>query len=75
VVAEAVAAQEPPLAHGRRPRIYYAVQVGHRPPEIAVFASAPASIHPSYHRYLQKRISEAFRLTGTPVRVRFRARH
>jgi len=74
VIGAAVRAKEPPLAGGRRPRIYYATQVGRRPPTIAVFTSAPQSIHPSYHRYLQHQIAEAFGLEGTPVRVQFRAR-
>jgi len=75
VLAAAVRAQEPPVVHGRRPRIYYATQVRRRPPEIAIFTSAPTGIHPSYGRYLQKQIAAAFRLRGTPVRLHFRARH
>jgi GTP-binding protein len=75
VLAAAVRAQEPPVVHGRRPRIYYATQVRRRPPEIAIFTSAPTGIHPSYGRYLQKQIAAAFGLRGTPVRLHFRARH
>ncbi len=75
VVTAAVQAQEPPMVHGRRPRIYYATQVGRRPPTVVVFASAPDSIPPSYQRYLAKQIAKAFRLEGTPLRVSFRARH
>jgi GTP-binding protein len=75
VITEAFQAQEPPPVQGRRPRIYYATQVGRRPPTIVVFSSIPASIHPSYHRYLANKIASAFRLKGTPLRVTFRARH
>ena len=60
---------------GRRPRIYYATQVGRRPPTIVVFSSIPGSIHPSYHRYLANKIASAFHLKGTPLRVTFWARH
>lgn len=74
VLAAAVRAKEPPLASGRRPKLFYATQTGRRPPTIAIFTNAPTAIHPSYHRYLQKQIAEAFRLTGTPVRVQFRGR-
>lgn len=74
VLAAAVREKEPPLASGRRPKLYYATQVARRPPTIAVFTSAPTAIHPSYHRYLQKQIAAAFDLTGTPVRVQFRDR-
>ena len=75
VVTAAVRAQEPPVVHGRRARIYYATQVGRRPPAVVVFASAPAGIPPSYQRYLANQIASAFRLKGTPLRVSFRARH
>jgi GTP-binding protein len=73
-LAEAVRAKEPPLVRGRRPKIYYVTQTGCRPPEITIFCSDPTGVHPSYHRYLQKQIGAAFLLTGTPVRLRFRAR-
>jgi GTP-binding protein len=75
VVMAAYQAQEPPSVHGKRPRIYYATQTGRRPPTVVVFSSIPASIHPSYHRYLANKIADAFRLKGTPLRVTFRARH
>jgi GTP-binding protein len=75
VVTAAVRAKEPPMAAGRRPRIYYATQIARRPPGVAIFASAPRSIHPSYQRYLERHIAEAFHLHGTPIRVQFRARH
>jgi GTP-binding protein len=74
VLAAAISAKEPPAVGGRRPRLFYATQTARRPPTITVFASAPTAIHSSYHRYLQKRFAEAFRLNGTPVRVQFRGR-
>src|SRR4029077_10401907 len=37
VVAAAFQAKEPPSVQGRRPRIYYATQVGRRPPTVVVF--------------------------------------
>ena len=75
VVGAAIQAREPPVVHGRRPRIYYATQVRRRPPEIAIFTSAPSGIPQAYQRYLEKQIAAAFRLHGTPVRLHFRARH
>ena len=75
VIGAAVRGQEPPLVGKRRPRIYYATQVGRRPPEIAIFTNEPKAIHPSYVRYLQNQIAEAFHLEGTPIRLRFRPRH
>jgi GTP-binding protein len=75
VVTAAVQAQAPPAVKGRHPRIYYATQVGRRPPAVVIFTSTPTSIHPSYHRYLANQIASAFGLSGTPLRVSFRARH
>ncbi len=75
VIMGAFQAKEPPSVQGRRPRIYYAAQVGRRPPTVLVFSSIPGSIHPSYHRYLANQIASAFHLKGTPLRVSFRARH
>jgi len=75
VVTDAVAAQEPPAVQGRRPRFYYAAQVGRRPPAVVIFASIPHGIHPSYERYLCNKITDAFHLKGTPLRLSFRARH
>jgi GTP-binding protein len=74
ILAEAVRVQAPPLREGRRPRLFYATQVGRRPPLVAIFASAPERVHPSYRRYLERRIAEAFQLEGTPVRVQLRRR-
>ncbi len=75
VLVRLVRAKEPPLARGRRPKIYYATQVARRPPTVTIFASSPDGIHPSYHRYLQHQLAQAFNLEGTPVRIQFRARH
>jgi GTP-binding protein len=64
----------PPFYGGGNGKIFYATQVGRRPPTVAIFTSAPTAIHPSYHRYLQNQITDAFRLSGTTVRVQFRGR-
>jgi len=74
VLADAVRALQPPVLRGRRARMYYATQVGRRPPTVAVFTSAPACVPPAYRRFLEKRITDAFRLQGTPLRLQFRAR-
>ena len=75
VVITAVQSKEPPSVHGRKPRVYYATQVGRKPPSIVIFASTPVGIPPSYQRYLASQISGAFRLKGTPLKLTFRARH
>jgi GTP-binding protein len=55
-------------------RFQYATQTGVRPPTFVLFCSDPASVLPSYRRFLENRLREAFDLRGTPVRLRLRAR-
>jgi GTP-binding protein len=74
VLRTAVAAHTPPSRDGRPVRLFYVTQTGTAPPEVTVFASAPARIPTAYERYLRTRFAEAFGLIGVPLRVRFRAR-
>jgi len=78
VLRAAIEAHAPPAGAGagpRRPvRLFYVTQTGSSPPEVTVFASAPARVPPAYARYLRTRFGEAFGLVGVPLRVRFRAR-
>jgi len=72
LLAAAVERMPPPVAHGRRPKIRYATQVGVAPPTFVFFATDPASVHFSYRRYLENRLREAHDFTGTPIRLVFR---
>jgi GTP-binding protein len=59
----------------RRPiKFFYATQTGVRPPTFLLFCTEPAAVKPSYRRFLENRLREAFDLRGTPVRLRLRAR-
>lgn len=64
----------PPSYKGKQPRLFYATQVGTKPPTIAIFAGAPEGIQPSYMRYLENNLREAFPLEGAPIKLSFRAR-
>ena len=74
VLADATRAQAPPSVHGKRPRFYYAAQTATAPPTITIFASAPQLLQVAYERYLANAFRTAFRLHGTPLRLRFRER-
>jgi GTPase len=74
-----VAEKHPPAmaARGltRRPnKLFYASQVGVRPPTFVVFCSDPENLQTSYVRFLENQLRESFGFEGTPVRVRLRAR-
>jgi GTP-binding protein len=75
---EAVSRHEPAMAQRgsrRRPvKFFYATQVGVRPPTFVLFCTDPELVQPSYQRFLENRLREAFDLQGTPLRLRLRAR-
>jgi GTP-binding protein len=74
LVSDAVARQEPPAVKGRRPKLFYATQVGVAPPTFVFFARDAGSVHFSYRRYLENRLRESFGFLGTPIRLVFRER-
>jgi GTP-binding protein len=74
VVAAATRAQSAPSVKGKRPRVLYATQTGTAPPCFTLFSSHPELVPPSYERYLANTLRTAFQLSGTPIRLRFRAK-
>ena len=74
LVGDASARQEPPMVKGRRPKLFYATQVGVAPPTFVFFARDAGSIHFSYRRYLENRLRDEFSFLGTPIRLVFRER-
>ncbi|MGE0683033.1 MAG: ribosome biogenesis GTPase Der [Candidatus Binatia bacterium] len=64
----------PPSYKNKQPRLFYATQVKTKPPTIAIFTGVPEGIQPSYMRYLENNLREAFPLEGTPIKLSFRAR-
>ena len=76
VVREAQARHPAPSPHrgGRqRPRVLYATQGAADPPTFTLFATHP--LPPTYLRYLERRIREAFSLGPTPIQLRVRRRN
>jgi GTP-binding protein len=75
---QAVSRHEPAMAQRgsrRRPvKFHYATQTGVHPPTFVLFCNNPGAVQPSYRRFLENRLREAFDLRGTPVRLRLRAR-
>ncbi len=74
VIREAQQRHLPP-ARGRsrhRPRVLYATQGANDPPTFTLFATH--EIPPTYLRYLEHRIRDAFDLGPTPIKLRVRLR-
>ncbi|HSJ44324.1 MAG TPA: ribosome biogenesis GTPase Der [Euzebyales bacterium] len=71
-LADATAATAPPMVHGRTIRLRYATQVEVGPPTFRIFSNGP--VPPSYERYLERSLREAYGFIGTPLRVGIRVR-
>lgn len=74
VFKQAVEGHAPPLYLGRRTKLYYATQVGVKPPTFVIFVNRPEGIHFSYERYLVNKLRDAFGFMGTPIRLVFRGK-
>jgi GTP-binding protein len=72
VLADALAANPPPVVRGRQVRLRYAHQGGRYPPLIVVYGNQAQRLPAHYKRYLENAFREALRLRGTPVRVELR---
>lgn len=59
--------KEPRVSGGKRFKVYYAVQTGHRPYRIRMFCNQETKFDDAYRRYLERGFVTAFKLTGTPV--------
>ncbi len=70
----AVAAHPPTAIAGSPARIYYAAQIGDRPPTVCLVVNRPHALTAAYVRYLENRLRERFDLRGTPLRFAFRVR-
>ena len=74
-ISDAVAMVQPPSDKGRRLKIYYATQVGIKPPTVAVFVNRADLAHFSYVRYLENKLRENFGFEGTPIRMLIREKN
>ena len=74
VLADAMAAQQPPSQSGRRLKIYYATQQGVKPPLFIMFVNDQTLMHYSYERYLENFFRKSFGFEGTPIRFILRER-
>jgi GTP-binding protein len=66
-VAKVVATTPPPSRRGRRLRLYYAAQVGERPPRIAIQVNDRRLIVRDWAYHLENRMREAYGLEGVPL--------
>ena len=70
-VADVVAKRPPPQRRGKRLRLYYAAQVGRRPPRIAIQVNDRRLITRDWAYYLENRFRDAYELEGVPLVIDF----
>jgi GTPase len=66
-VSRVVADRPPPQRRGRRLRLYYAAQVGRRPPRFAIQVNDRRLIARDWAFHLENRLREAYGLEGVPL--------
>jgi len=69
LVQKALTHNPPPLHHHRRPKIYYATQVGTQPPTIVLMANIPDAFSAPYRRYLLGVFRDRLRFAEVPIRL------
>jgi GTP-binding protein len=70
-VAEVVAQRPPPQKRGKRLRLYYAAQVGRRPPRIAIQVNDRRLITRDWAYHLENRLRDRYELHGVPLVIDF----
>jgi GTP-binding protein len=70
-LAAAVATHPPPAKQRRRLRLYYAAQVGERPPRIAIQVNDRRLVTREWAYYLENRLREEYGLQGIPLVIDF----
>lgn len=68
VLYDAMAMNQPPADKGNRLKIFYATQVGVKPPTFVLFINDRELMHFSYERYIENKFREAFGFQGTSLR-------
>lgn len=72
LISDAVMMRPTPSDKGKHLRIYYAAQVGVKPPLFSFQVNSRKLVHFSYNRYLENRIRDAFGFEGTSIKFVFR---
>jgi GTP-binding protein len=70
-IADVSAERQPPQRRGRRLRLYYAAQVGRRPPQIKIQVNDRRLISREWAYYLENRLRQSYGMEGVPLVIDF----
>jgi GTP-binding protein len=73
-MAQAVATHAPPSIGGRQLKLRGVTQSDVNPPTFVFSVNDPKLLHFSYRRYLENSLRRSFGLSGTPIRLVFKAK-
>jgi len=73
LLLDAVTHQAPPRSGMFRPKLRYAHQGGMNPPIVVIHGNSLEHVPTAYKRFLESRIRDHFKLTGTPLRIEMRS--
>lgn len=74
VIRQAFEANTPPVRGGRVAKVFYATQIGIRPPTIVLFTNGPELFEDTYVRYLTKCLRDAFPFSEVAIKLVLRAK-
>jgi GTP-binding protein len=74
MVRNAIQRNPPPVHQNRRPKIYYATQVGTQPPTVVLFCNNPKAISKPYQRYLLNAFRDELDFDEVPIKLYLRKR-
>lgn len=69
IVKQALTHHPPPITRRRRPKIYYASQIGVQPPTIVLKCNDPDAFPPDYRRYLLGVFRDTLSFGEIPIRM------
>jgi GTP-binding protein len=75
VLRQALTTSPPPMRQNRRPKVYYATQVGTNPPTIVLFTNGPELFDNTYQRYIIKTFRDQLHFNDVPIKLYLRRKH
>ena len=74
ILKECLESRSPRVKKSKVPKLFYASQVNVEPPTIVAFVNDPELFNPSYRRYMEGRIRDAFPFPEVPIKLILRER-
>lgn len=74
VLREIIMRNPPPLHKNRKPKVYYATQVGVQPPTFVLMCNMPKAFSPTYRRYLISRFRDHVPFEEVPIKLYLKKR-